>query len=153
MSMLPPPIPDPIPGEWNPTAGSATPPTAPRPPMQPPTRTLQPDRGALILVFGLISLVLNLGSTCLGGFTGGFGCFGSLIAIGLAIPAWIMANSDLKGMARGEVDPAGRSNTSAGKILAIISLVISLLAIILGVLVVLGIFGGLAILGGAAGRP
>ncbi len=62
--------------------------------------TLKPHRGTLILVLGILSLV------CCGIFT--------------AIPAWIMGNSDLQAMARGEMDPSGEGMTKAGKIMGII---------------------------------
>jgi hypothetical protein len=71
----------------------------------------RPHRGGMILAFGIISLVFF---QCLVGFV-----FGIL--------AWVMGNSDLKGMADGEVDPEGKQLTQVGRILGIVGLGISVL--------------------------
>ena len=54
---------------------------------------LQPHRGTLILVLGIVGLVC---------------CF----PVGIA--AWIMGNGDLKAMAEGRMDPTGEGMTKAG---------------------------------------
>lgn len=64
------------------------------------SENIAPHRGVLVCVCGIL----------------GFGCpvFG--------IVAWILANNDLAGMAKGSVDPAGAALTKLGKTLAIIGI-------------------------------
>jgi hypothetical protein len=70
---------------------------------------LKPHRGTTILVLGILGLV----------------------ACGICgIIAWVMGNQDLKEMDQGIMDPAGRGNTSAGRICGIISVVLSIVAIV-----------------------
>ena len=71
---------------------------------------LEPHRGTLILVLGILSLVM-----C-GFFTG--------------IPAWIMGRNDLRKIKDGLMDPEGEATTKGGMICGIICCVISLLSII-----------------------
>jgi uncharacterized membrane protein YidH (DUF202 family) len=54
------------------------------------------------------------------------------------IIAWVMGNNDLREMAAGTMDPAGRGLTQAGKICGMISVI----------LVIVGLFIWLLILGG-----
>ncbi|MDZ7716840.1 MAG: hypothetical protein U5J95_11570 [Balneolaceae bacterium] len=70
-------------------------------------------RGVLILILGILSI------TTLGPFTG--------------IPAWIMANTDLKKIELGIIPRSEKSFTKAGKIMGIIG------TFFLGVVVFLGI--------------
>jgi hypothetical protein len=42
----------------------------------------------------------------------------------LGIAPWVMANSDLAAMDRGEMDPSGRGLTQAGRVLGIIAIVL-----------------------------
>ena len=70
-------------------------------------------RGAIILVLGILSI------SALGPIVG--------------IPAWLMANKDLKKISGGIIPESERSIVKAGKILGIIG------TVLLGVLVVLGI--------------
>ena len=88
---------------------------------------LEPHRGTLILVLGILSLVL-----C-GFFTG--------------IPAWIMGKGDLAKIKDGMMDPEGDGTTKAGMICGMICCIITAvsLAIVLFI-VILG--GGLAALNG-----
>ena len=83
---------------------------------------MQPHRGVLILVFGILSLVL---------------CpfFG--------IAAWSMGNADLQDMATGRMDSSGRDMTQAGRICGIVGACILILQILVIVFAVLGmvIFG------------
>jgi hypothetical protein len=65
----------------------------------------RPHRGGMILAFGIISLVM-----CQIG-----------IGIVFGILAWVMGNSDLRGMAEGEVDPEGKQLTQVGKILGMVA--------------------------------
>jgi hypothetical protein len=61
---------------------------------------MQPHRGTLILVLGILSLVV-----C--GFLGPV--------------AWIMGGGDLKEMRAGRMDPSGEGSTNAGRICGMIS--------------------------------
>jgi hypothetical protein len=66
-------------------------------------RYLQPHRGTLILVLGILSLV----------------------ACGLLGPfAWVMGNNDLTEMRAGRMDPEGEGMTNAGRICGIISTIL-----------------------------
>ena len=78
---------------------------------------MQPHRGVLILVFGILSLVL---------------CpfFG--------VAAWLMGNADLDLMAMGRMDPTGRDMTKAGRICGIIGTVLLIIQVLV-VLVVVGL--------------
>lgn len=75
---------------------------------------MQPHRGTLILVFGI------LGVFCCAIF---------------GIMAWVLGSSDLRGMDLGRVDPSGRGLTLAGKILGIIGVVCLIFQIVLTALV------------------
>jgi hypothetical protein len=81
---------------------------------------MKPHRATTILVLGILSLI---------------------VCAPLGIFAWIMGNADLKAMETGTMDPAGRSNTNAGRICGIIGTV----------LLIVGVVGFLAlvVLGGA----
>lgn len=68
-----------------------------------PPSGLQPHRGVLILVLGILGIVCCL-------ITG--------------IVAWVMGNSDLKAMAEGRMDPAGEGLTKAGKICGMIGVIL-----------------------------
>ncbi|MBP7205024.1 MAG: hypothetical protein KBA54_00750 [Candidatus Cloacimonetes bacterium] len=100
-------------------------PYTPAPPAAPPQPQyqdlrLEPHRGTLILVFGIIGL---------------FSC-----AI-FAILAWIFGNEDLKKMDSGRMDPAGRENTSAGRVLGIIGVCLNLLGLLAGIVAVIFMTG------------
>jgi len=88
---------------------------------------LKPHRGTLILTLGILSFV----------------CCGLL-----AIPAWIMGNTDLAEMRAGRMDRAGEGLTNAGRILGIIETVFMLIAlVVIGLMSVLGLglgFTGIA---------
>jgi len=71
---------------------------------------MEPHRGTLILVLGILSIVLC--QIC--------GPF-----------AWLMGNADLKKIDAGTMDPEGRQTTQAGKICGIIGTVFLILWIIL----------------------
>ena len=75
-----------------------------------PGGTMRPHRGAIILVLGILSF---------------------LVCFILGIVAWVMANSDLKAMRMGTMDPSGEGLTKAGKIIAIISIVLNIISIII----------------------
>ena len=73
--------------------------------MEEDDRQLEPHRGVLILVFGILALVV---------------CF----IFGIA--AWVMGNNDLRAMDAGQMDPEGRSLTQAGKICGMIAAILNL---------------------------
>ncbi|MHC4992917.1 MAG: DUF4190 domain-containing protein [Planctomycetota bacterium] len=78
-------------------------------PSPPPAgAALRPHRGAMILVFGILSIVL---------------CF----LFGVA--SWVMGNADLKAMAVGEMDPSGEGMTRAGKICGIVGVALAVMGI------------------------
>jgi len=85
---------------------------------------MKPHRGTLILVLGILSLV---------------------VCAFLGIPAWIMGKNDLAAMDAGQMDPAGRSTTNAGRICGMIGTILLILSILLAI-VLIG-FGALGALG------
>jgi hypothetical protein len=82
---------------------------------------MEPHRGTLILILGILGLV-----SC-GPFT--------------AIPAWIMGNTDLAKMRNGTMDPSGESLTNIGRILGMIECILTLVSIVILVVMML-LFGG-----------
>lgn len=94
-----------------------------------PGGVLKPHRGTLILVFSILSW---------------------LICVLFGVFAWVMANKDLEEMANGQMDPEGESMTKAGKIIAMISVILSIVGIVLGGLFFL-IFVVFAAAAGASG--
>lgn len=141
MSDLPPPIP-----------GSYVQ-DAPRTPVQPlnPGQlggTIAPNRGGAILALGISSLVVLV--------FGGSGlvfapcCLGTTaISVGLAVPAWVMANADIRAMREGRMSPSGRGLCDAGRICAIIAVVLNGL----GLLGCLGSAAFFGLHGLSSGRP
>ncbi len=81
---------------------------------------LEPHRGTLILVLGILNLVL-----C-SFFTG--------------IPAWIMGKGDLAKIKDGMMDPEGEGPTKAGMICGMICCIIY--AVLIGLIILLTILGG-----------
>ena len=81
---------------------------------------MKPHRGTLILVLGILSL---------------------LICQPIGIAAWIMGKGDLAEMDAGQMDPEGRSLTSAGKICGMIGVLLMALSVV--VLILLIALGGL----------
>lgn len=99
---------------------------APPWPSRRPGGYLEPHRGTVILVLGILSIVI----------------------CGLLGPvAWVMGNNDMKEIRAGRMDPAGEGTTNAGRILGIISTVIMLISCCGAA--ILGLIGAL---GGAAGH-
>jgi hypothetical protein len=90
---------------------------------------LEPHRGSLILVFGILSWLL---------------CFI------FGIVAWVMGNADLQKMDAGLMDPEGRGMTQAGKLIGMIHIIVSIVAIVFMLIFVFA-FGGLAMLNAAQG--
>lgn len=102
------------------------------PPTQPgPVQHLQPHRGGMILVFGILGIVFCV-------------IFG--------IVAWVMGNGDLRAMREGRMDPTGQGMTNAGKICGIVSVVLNLIGIVISIVffVFFVILAG-AVAAGAAG--
>jgi len=95
------------------------------PPTQPgPVQNLQPHRGVMILVFGILGLV---------------------ICVIFGIVAWVMGNGDLRAMAEGRMDPTGEGLTKAGRICGMISVALTVVGIGIGVVImVLAVGAGLA---------
>jgi len=77
---------------------------------------LQPHRGVLILVFGILGFVL---------------CFP------FGIVAWVMGSTDLKAMDAGRMDPEGRALTRAGQVLGMIMCGLIALMMIIGLIAAL----------------
>lgn len=85
---------------------------------------LQPHRGTLILVLGILGIVCCM--PC-------------------GIAAWVMGNGDLKKIATGQMDPMGEGTTKAGKICGIISVIWFCVAMIgYGIIIAMGVASGIA---------
>ncbi len=76
----------------------------------------KPHRGVLILVFGILSWAVCL-------------IFGIL--------AWVWGNTDLQEMDAGRMDPSGRGLTQAGRIIGMISVLLTVAVILLLVVLLL----------------
>ena len=85
---------------------------------------MQPHRGVLILVLGILGLV-----------------FCPIIGIF----AWVMGSGDLNEMDAGRMDPEGKTLTQAGKICGIIAVVLMLLGFAFWLLVFMIGLGGAAL--------
>ena len=77
---------------------------------------MQPHRGVLILVFGILGLVM---------------------CQIFSIVAWVMGRSDLAEMDAGRMDPEGRSLTKAGQILGIIGTLLFVVGMLFALVVVI----------------
>lgn len=89
-----------------------------------PRRDAEPDRGAIVLSLGIISLATVM-----------VWCVAPLGAI-LGLVAWIMGQTDLRKMKSGQMDDQGRGMTQAGWICGILGLVLNgLMTLGCGVLV------------------
>lgn len=85
---------------------------------------MKPHRGTLILVLGILSLV---------------------VCQPIGIAAWVMGGNDLKQIDAGQMDPAGRGLTNAGRICGIVATILLIIGILVSVLLVaLGVFGAVA---------
>jgi hypothetical protein len=63
-----------------------------------------------------------------------FGILGLIVCFPFGIVAWVMGNTDLKAMDAGTMDPEGRGTTQAGKIIGIVTTILTVLSIIIGIL-------------------
>ena len=88
---------------------------------------MKPHRATLILVFGVLSLI---------------------VCAPLGIFAWIMGNADLKEIAAGTMDPAGKDRTKIGRILGMIGTALLVIGIVVTILMM--ILGGLGAVAGAS---
>jgi hypothetical protein len=95
---------------------------------------LEPHRGTLILVLGILSLVL-----------------GGLLGVGFALGpiAWIMGNNDLAAIRAGRMDREGEGLTNAGRICGIISTILLGFTLVACLLLCMGALGGF----GGRGNP
>jgi predicted Zn finger-like uncharacterized protein len=71
---------------------------------------MQPHRGQMIMILGILSLVVA----------------GPI----LGPIAWIMGNNDLKEMRAGRMDPEGEGNTKVGKVCGMIATILSITAVV-----------------------
>lgn len=81
-------------------------------------------RGALILTYGILSLVCSMG--LLGAYFGG--------------QAWAWANHDLQEMYAGRMDPSGETLTQVGRVLGIIGMCLVVVGFVVGL--ACGMMGG-----------
>jgi predicted Zn finger-like uncharacterized protein len=77
-----------------------------------PRRDAEPDRGAIVLVLGILSLA-SLTISC------------APIGLILGLISWIMGQSDLRKMKRGVMDTNGQGMTQAGWICGIIGVILN----------------------------
>jgi hypothetical protein len=81
-----------------------------------------------------------------------FGILGLLVCLVFGIVAWVMGNGDLRAMAEGRMDPNGEGLTKAGKILGIVSVILTIIGIVVAILWVVVIAGFMAA-GAGSGTP
>ncbi len=84
-----------------------------------------------------------------------FGILGLVICVIFGIVAWVMGGGDLRAMAEGRMDPTGEGLTKAGRICGMISVALTIVGIVIGILlmVVAAVGAGVAGAAGAAGGP
>ena len=121
------------------TEGQRTP-AMPTPAQSTEQLPLRPHRGGIVLALGIIGVALALpGLLCC--------AILPIPACICGIIAWVMGNSDLRDMAAGRMDPAGRGLTQAGKICGMIGAIIAIVAFCITLLCI-----AFAILAGATAR-
>ena len=86
---------------------------------------MQPHRGVMILVFGILSFV---------------------VCPFFGVAAWVMGNNDLREMAAGGMDPSGRDFTQAGRICGIVGTLLVLIPMVIVIFAAIGmmLFGAAA---------
>jgi len=77
---------------------------------------MKPHRGAVILAFGILGLVVCQ-------------LFG--------VAAWVMGDNDLKEMRRGYMDPSGRDLTQTGRILGMVATALMAIPVVFGILILI----------------
>ena len=77
---------------------------------------MKPHRGAVILAFGILGLVVCQ-------------LFG--------VAAWVMGDNDLKEMRRGYMDPGGRDLTQTGRILGMLATALMAIPVVFGILILI----------------
>jgi hypothetical protein len=92
------------------------------PPMQAPQGGLQPHRGTMILIFGILGLVC---------------------CVVFGIIAWVMGKGDLEKIRTGQMDPAGEGTTKAGMVCGIISCCLAIVGLVIWII---GMVAGFAFL-------
>jgi predicted Zn finger-like uncharacterized protein len=90
--------------------------------------SLQPHRGQIILILGILALVTGTGWI-------------------LGPIAWIMGNNDLKEIRAGRMDPEGEGTTNAGRICGMIATIFNIAVVACGcvgfaIIMIAGIAGG-----------
>ncbi|MCX7045490.1 MAG: DUF4190 domain-containing protein [Candidatus Sumerlaeota bacterium] len=80
---------------------------------------MKPHRGILILVLGILGMV---------------------VCLPCGIAAWIMGSRDLKEMNAGKMDPGGRGQTYAGRVLGMIATILAIVAFVVMIAVALFVF-------------
>jgi hypothetical protein len=100
-------------------------------------RDLEPHRGPLIMVLGIVSLVM----------------IGFLPPVGIpfGIVAWVMGHKDLKKIKKKEMDPDGESKTNAGRLCGLVGTLISTV-VTLFICVIYGFIFGMMFTVGPVGR-
>jgi hypothetical protein len=88
-------------------------------PQPSPPQPLRPHRGGVVLALGILGIVV---------------CFIC------GIIAWVMGNNDLRDMAAGRMDPAGRGLTQAGKICGMISVILAIVGLFIWIVILGGSF-------------
>jgi predicted Zn finger-like uncharacterized protein len=104
-----------------------------------PRRDTEPHRGALILVFGIISIASVVLNACY---------VGVLIGLPLGITAWVLGSADLRKIKNHQMDEEGLGTTQAGWICGIIGTILQSL-----VLLTCGGFITFLLLGGGNPTP
>ena len=80
---------------------------------------MEPHRGTLILVLGILGIVL---------------------CVVCGIVAWVLGNTDLEAMRAGRMDPSGEGLTSAGRICGIISVVLAAVGAVISLIMMFTLF-------------
>lgn len=75
---------------------------------------MEPHRGVVVLVLGILGLV---------------------VCVILGIVAWVMGNGDLRKMDAGQMDPSGRGMTNAGRICGMVSVILTIVGVGIWILV------------------
>jgi len=83
-------------------------------------RDAEPHRGGFVLGMGIASIVAGPLAFC----CSIFGMIVTIPGLVMGIVAWRMANTDLKKMESGEMDPRGRATVQAGRVCGITGMIL-----------------------------